>query len=317
MLLKRSVDAQSDPVWFFTAFFHILVLLAFCMYVCSLQLWARRHQEKRLRLAHAQLERANRLMRRYVPAQLAEQIAAGEYAEAARPQRRKLSIVFSDIEGFTALSEQVDPEVLAAMLDEYLSEMMTIADRYGGTVNQIVGDGMMIFFGAPQVTNDRDHALRAVRMALDMQTRVREMASVWDRIGLPRRIRIRIGINTGYASVGDFGSVGRKLYSGIGLQTNLAARIQASCEPGSVLISGTTQALIGDEINCVCRGEMSVKGVHHPLHVYEVMVIDTAPDPANDSGQSDLGGQDFGSPDPLTSLTMSVLDVVPAWQAAR
>ncbi|MCP5056079.1 MAG: adenylate/guanylate cyclase domain-containing protein [bacterium] len=108
----------------------------------------------------------------------------------------------------------------------------------------------MIFFGAPEATSDRGHALRAVRMSLAMQRRMSELREKWYTDGIQTPFRIRIGINTGVASVGDFGSEGRTAYSAIGNQTNLTARIQDYCEPGKVLISHTTWALVKDQISC-------------------------------------------------------------------
>jgi class 3 adenylate cyclase len=128
----------------------------------------------------------------------------------------------------------------------------------------------MIFFGAPQATSDRDHALRAVRMALEMQRRMLELKGSWGQRGIRKPFRARIGINTGHASVGDFGSPGRKTYSAIGVQTNIAARIQAHCEPGRVLISDSTWALVREDIPCTDKGELQLKGVHYPVRVYEV-----------------------------------------------
>jgi class 3 adenylate cyclase len=274
VLIDRTIDAQRSGVWFFSTLIAILILFTFAFTISLLIVASRRLQEARLRDAHTALECSNRLIRRYVPAQLAEQIIAGQHIEASKPERRKLTICFTDIQGFTLASDELDAEDLATLLNEYLSEMMTIADRYEATVNQLIGDGMMIFFGAPQATTDKDHALRAVRMAVEMQKRMLQLREIWKNRGLERPFNIRIGINTGYASVGDFGSEGRKLYSGIGIQTNLAARIQAHCEPGKVLISHTTRALVEDEIPCVPLDKIQVKGVHYPVSVYEV--ADTA-----------------------------------------
>ena len=158
-----------------------------------------------------------------------------------------------------------------ALLNEYLSEMAKVADAFGATVNQFVGDGIMMFFGAPEATDDQDHALRAVRMALAMQRRMTELRAKWFGEGIQTPFRIRIGINTGVASVGDFGPEGRTTYSAIGNQTNLTARIQSHCEPGRVLISHTTWALVNDEIACKERGEIEVKGLHYPVRIYEVV----------------------------------------------
>ncbi len=104
-----------------------------------------------------------------------------------------------------------------------------------------------------------------------MQQRMEELGGKWFQEGIQTPFRIRIGINTGVASVGDFGSEGRTTYSAIGKQTNLAARIQDHCQPGKVLISHTTWALVKDEIPCEERGEIEVKGLHYPVRVYEVV----------------------------------------------
>jgi class 3 adenylate cyclase len=146
-----------------------------------------------------------------------------------------------------------------------------VAEGFGATINQFVGDGIMIFFGAPEATNDRDHALRAVRMAMAMQRRMSTLGEKWFAAGIQTPFRIRIGINTGTASVGDFGSTGRITYSAIGNQTNLAARLQTACEPGRILISHTSWALVKDDVPCQERGEIRVEGLHYPVRVYEVV----------------------------------------------
>ena len=217
------------------------------------------------------LRSATSLIQRYVPAQLAEKILSGEHTGAAQPERRKVTLFFSDVVGFTNSADQMEPEDLASLLNEYLGEMSKIADAFGATVNQFVGDGIMIFFGAPEATSDSDHALRAVRMSLTMQQRMSELGEKWFAEGIQTPFRIRIGINTGVASVGDFGSEGRTTYSAIGNQTNLTARIQDHCEPGKVLISHTTWALVKDQIPCTERGEIEVKGLHYPVRIYEVV----------------------------------------------
>jgi class 3 adenylate cyclase len=242
--------------------FSFLILVAVIFFFVEVTRVARDRDQR--------LRRSNALIRRYVPAQLAEKILAGEHTGTGRPERRRLTLFFSDVVEFTQAADRMEAEDLSALLNEYLAEMATIAEEAGATVNQFVGDGIMIFFGAPEATSDRDHALRAVRMALAMQRRMDEMRQQWFEGGIETPFRIRIGINTGVASVGDFGSEGRTTYSAIGNQTNLTARIQDRCEPGRVLISHTTWALVHDEIPCKERGEIEVKGLHYPIKVYEV-----------------------------------------------
>jgi class 3 adenylate cyclase/DNA-binding winged helix-turn-helix (wHTH) protein len=283
VMLDRTFEDQSNPVWFWAVFFHIFVLLSFCMSLCVLFQRTRHWQQERLKQAHDQLARANRLIGRYVPAQLKDQIHAGSYTDSMRPERRKLSMVFSGIENFTAAAEQLEAEDLAEVLGEYLSQMVAIADRHDGTVNHVAGDRMLILFGAPQANNgasdEREHALRAVRMAQEMQCHATGIADMWSRHGLAQPFRIRIGVNTGYASVGDFGSEGRKLYTGIGLQINLAERIQAECPPGQVLLSHSTRMLLREECPCNATAEIEVEGLAGPLRVY-TLAAEEAPAPA-------------------------------------
>lgn len=277
LLIDRSIDNHRNGAWFLALLFTISQSFLFCFLIGLLTVGRLRIRESELRRAHGKLvstaqalERSRQLISRYLPSQLAESIISGQYVDSLAPERRKLTIFFSDVEGFTDASDEVDAEELAALLNEYLSEMTAIADCHGATVGQVVGDGIMAFFGAPQASNDRDHALHAVRMALDMQARMIQLHAAWFKQGIQRPFRIRIGINTGYASVGDFGSVGRKVYSAIGVQTNLAARIQAHCPAGAVLISHSTWALVHDQIDCQAMGELQVKGIHYPVRVYQV-----------------------------------------------
>ncbi len=268
MLLERSIDAQNNPVWFVSVFLHILVLLGFCVSLCILFQRTQRGQQARMRRAHESLKQAHQLIRRYVPARLADQITAGEYAESTHPERRKLTIVFVGIDAFLAAAEEIDAEDLAQILGEYLSGMVSIADAHDGTVNHVLGDCILVLFGAPSATGDRDHALRAINMALDMQERAAAMQDVWLLRGVERPFRLRIGINTGYVSVGDFGSPQRKLYSGIGLQTHVAKRIQDECPPGKVMVSHTTWALVQDRTQGADATEIPVEGLGTPLKVY-------------------------------------------------
>lgn len=217
-----------------------------------------------------EVARANDAIRRYVPHQLAEQILAGTHSHEQEAERRKLTIVFSDIQGFTDTADQMEPEEFAALLNEYLSEMATIAEAHGGTIDKFVGDAIMIFFGAPVSLGAQEDAMRAVRMSIAMQRRMTELQEKWFNEGVQVPFRIRIGVNTGVANVGSFGSAGRKDYTAIGNQVNVAARLQAACPAGKVLISHATWALVHDGIPVQESGELAVKGVHYPVRTYLV-----------------------------------------------
>lgn len=261
-LINRNIDAQNSVSWIVVTLGPFLL-----MFVISVAMtWL---MESLMQRQQHQLLRAGRLIRRYAPAQVAERIMSGEHDADFQPMRAKITVFFSDLEGFTHSSDDLDPEELAAILNEYLSEMAGIAKRYGATINQFIGDGIMLFFGAPDVTNDKDHALRAVHMALEMQRRIEVLNRSWRARGARRSFRARMGINTGYASVGDFGSNDRKTYTAIGIQTNIAARIQSQCEPGKVLMTDTTWALVREQIDCEDHGECTVRGVHFPIRIYQ------------------------------------------------
>jgi len=245
----------------------MLVMLALIYFI--IDRWQDR--EEKLVATSEQLARANDLISRYVASQLAEQIRAGSYEAVEKHDRRRLTLFFSDIKDFAETADHVEPEDLSEVLNEYLSEMATVGERYGGTIDKFVGDAVMIFFGAPASTNDRDHALRAVQMAVEMQERMVTLRQKWRRDGFERPFEIRIGINTGQASIGNFGSKSRMDYTAIGRQVNLAARLQTHCEPGKILISHSTWVLVQEHVACVPQGELQVKGFQNPVKVYEVV----------------------------------------------
>jgi adenylate cyclase len=170
------------------------------------------------------LQRGNALIRRYVPSQLADRLLSREHAEDGH-ERRTLTIFFSDVQDFTETADQLEAEDLSRLLNEYLSEMVAIVEEHGGTVDKFIGDALMVLFGAPMETTQKEDAVRAVRMALAMQARLRDLGHKWWNEGIQAPFRARMGINTGLASVGNFGSTARMDYTAIGNQVNLAARV--------------------------------------------------------------------------------------------
>jgi adenylate cyclase len=230
-----------------------------------------------------QLARANELVSRYVAQQVAEQIRLGNYDAIDRQYRRRLTIFFSDVKGFTEVADHIEPEELSDIINEYFAEMTAIAQDFGGTIDKFMGDAIMIFFGAPVATHDQDHALRAVRMAMAMQARMTKLCRRWEGRGLLEPFEIRIGINTGMASVGNFGTAGRMDYTAIGRQVNLAARLQVNSDPGRILLSHATWVLVCDEIHCEPKGEIQVKGIRDAVTAYEVTEPYPVDEPAADA----------------------------------
>jgi PAS domain S-box-containing protein len=237
--------------------------------------------ETALREEQVKVEKAYRLLSKYVAPQLVDTISDGKIDQIWKHNRKKLTLFFSDIKDFTSITDTLEPEDMAnvlneyltEILNEYLTEMNTIINKYKGTLAQVIGDGLYVIFGAPKSSNDRDHALRCVKMAIDMQRKMNELNKGWFKKGIDEVLQIRCGINTGMATVGGYGSSERKEYTAMGMQTNIAARLEQTCEPGSILISHTTWALVNDEISCSEQGKISVKGLQRPIRVYSVEAL--------------------------------------------
>jgi class 3 adenylate cyclase len=234
-------------------------------------------QEKIIKLRTHDLEKekekvvnAHNILSRYVAPQLVRKIIEGEVEPVWGHTRKKLTIFFSDIEDFTQTTDRMEPEDMANLLNEYFSNMNEIIQRYEGTLASIIGDGLYVFFGAPDQTNEKDQAFRCVKMAIDMQKRMTDLQQKWFQEGIENPLRIRCGINTGMATVGGFGSEERREYTAMGMQVNLAARLEAACKPGEILISHSTLALVKDRIKCEAKGQIEVKGFSRPIRVYSV-----------------------------------------------
>lgn len=209
-----------------------------------------------------------RLIRRYAPSSVVSRIEHGD-TTVDSPQRLKVTVFFSDVVGFTTMADRVDPEALATIVNEYLGSLADVIERHGGTLNEFAGDGVMAIFGAPDEMDPTDQVLAAVAAARELQASLPVWSRDWYQHGIIEDAQARVGINSGTVSVGTFGSAVRATYTGIGLQTNIAARVQAQAEPGGILLSNTSWHLVKDVIACEPRGEVMVKGVHFPIALYE------------------------------------------------
>jgi hypothetical protein len=151
--------------------------------------------------------------------------------------------------------------------------MSKIALVHGATIDKYVGDAIVIFFGDPETRGVKEDAMACVRMAIAMRERMNELQDVWRASGIQKPLRCRVGINTGYSTVGNFGSEDRMDYTIIGGGVNLASRLEASAEPGEIRITYETYAHVKDEIYCEYGGDIKMRGIAYPIGVYRV--IDT------------------------------------------
>jgi len=165
----------------------------------------------------------------------------------------------------------LESEDLTKLLNHYLTEMSAIALQHGATIDKFVGDAIVIFFGDPETRGTREDALLCVKMAIAMHRRLEELQAFWRDSGIAKPLQCRIGINTGFCTVGNFGSEDRMDYTIIGSGVNLASRLEGAASPGQILISYETYALVKDEILCEQIEEISLTGVSHPVEAYRVV----------------------------------------------
>ena len=158
--------------------------------------------------------------------------------------------------------------LLTHLLNEYLERMTTIALAHGGTVDKFIGDAVMVFFGDPETKGVSEDALACLRMAFEMQARTTELNARWRGMGVEERFHVRMGINTGFCNVGNFGSDDRMDYTIIGAEANLAARLQSIAEPGGIVMSYETYALVGDMVRARPLPAISVKGISREIVPY-------------------------------------------------
>ena len=173
--------------------------------------------------------------------------------------------------GFAEITDKTESEDLTQLLNHYLTEMSKIALQYGATIDKYVGDAIVMFFGDPTTLGLKEDALACVEMAIAMQKRVGKLTREWSNMGIATPLRCRIGIHTGYCTVGNFGSDDRMDYTMIGGTVNLASRLEHEAPPGGVLISFETYALVKDHVRCEERGQVQVKGIAQPVTTYAVV----------------------------------------------
>ena len=208
---------------------------------------------------------------KYLAPQVYDLIFAGQQDVKIVSKRKKLTVCFSDLVGFTEITDKMELEDLTQLLNQYLTEMSKIALQYGATIDKYVGDAIVMFFGDPTTLGVKEDALACVNMATAMQKRVGELAHEWRNSGIETPLRCRIGIHTGYCTVGNFGSEDRMDYTMVGGTVNLASRLEHAAPPGGVLISFETYAHVKDDVRCEERGHVQVKGIAQPVATYLVV----------------------------------------------
>jgi class 3 adenylate cyclase/tetratricopeptide (TPR) repeat protein len=207
----------------------------------------------------------------YIPPHLAERIISSR--GALEGERKQVTVLFADLKGSMELLADRDPEEARRLLDPVLERMMDAVHRYEGTVNQVMGDGIMALFGAPLA--HEDHAVRACYAALRMQEAAKEYADeVWRSQNV--RLQVRVGLNSGEVVVRSIGSDLRMDYTAVGQTTHLAARMEQLASPGSILLAPDTLQLAEGYVQVKGLGPVQVRGLSEPVEVYELVGAGTA-----------------------------------------
>lgn len=226
--------------------------------------------EARVEQQMAELVRTGEL-KRFMPHQIAEGLLAGELSPSEGFERRKLTMLFADMVGFTDLSDTLEPEELSDVLNEYLREMTAVAVSHRGTLDNYIGDGLMVIFGAPIWEDEAVQAWGAVQAAFDMKARAEELTAAIRGRGIPVDLRVRVGVNTGHCTVGVFGSDILRAYKAVGFAVNVAARLQSEAEPGAVLVGFRTYALVKDRVRARQQEPLTLKGAARPVEAWEIL----------------------------------------------
>jgi len=268
MVLALIVFRAGETFSFYVLRFGLAYLVVFSF--TFIYEWLRARTYAELQATKNSLEQVSSRLACYLSPQLRDEIIAGGVEPRIDSRRRQMTFFFSDIVDFTRTSDHLEPEDLTFLLNTYFGVMVRIAMDFGATIDKFVGDGLVIFFGAPHSRGVKEDAVSCVRMALAMQDELLSLARVWRGKGISESFQVRMGINSGYGTVGNFGADERLEYTAIGSQVNLASRLETMAEPGHILLSRATWLLVRDEIDCRPLESIMVKGISEPLAVYQV-----------------------------------------------
>ncbi|NRG18260.1 PAS-domain containing protein [Rhizobiales bacterium] len=216
------------------------------------------------------LESLSSRLSKYLSPQIYSSIFSAPQNVEIAPKRKKLTVFFSDIVGFTALVDALESEQLTELLNQYLTEMSKVAVEHGATVDKFIGDAVVAFFGDPVSRGVERDATACVTMAMEMQSKLGELASKWNDRGIDKEFKLRIGIATGYCTVGNFGSEDRLDYTAIGSPVNLAARLQQHAPAGEILLDNETYHLVRQAIGDARKTEFKPKGFSKSVRAYQI-----------------------------------------------
>lgn len=243
-------------------------LVAFCI--------IRGHQDKTLNERLALQFEANKSLKvhvnslsKYLSPKLSKSIIANNNTHVDATDK-PLTLFFSDMQGFSRLSEQLEPEKLSWVVNTFLSEMTDIALSFDGTLDKMIGDSIMVFFGDPNSFGKQSDAVACVSMAIAMREAMRGLTTKWQKAGINNPPQIRMGINTGSCRVGNFGTQRMLNYTVVGTTVNLASYLESIAQPNEILISEAIYNLVRNQIHCTQKKLINYRWLSKDLRVYSV-----------------------------------------------
>ncbi len=208
---------------------------------------------------------------KYLSPQVYTSLFEGKSNSGIFTRRKKLTVFFSDIVGFTAQTESLEPEDMSHLLNSYLNAMAELVIRFGGTLDKFIGDAVLVFFGDPETLGLKEDAAACLDMAIAMRETIETLKLQWKDYGFGQDFAVRMGVTSGFCTVGNFGSESRMDYTIIGNQVNLAARFEANAAPGQLLISQETYHLVQDLFDCEPMPAINAKGFSRPMPAWQVI----------------------------------------------
>jgi adenylate cyclase len=234
----------------------------------------RKRVEAELKRLAEQVELRNRFIRetfgRYLTDEVVSTVLESPAGLKMGGEKRKISMIMTDLRGFTSLSERLPPQRVVALLNRYLTTMVSVIKQYQGTIDEFIGDAIFVLFGAP--VWQEDDAERAVACAVAMQLAMAAINEQNRQEDLPE-IEMGIGVHTGQVVVGNIGSPERMKYGVVGSHVNLTSRIQSYTTGGQILISEATRKEVGQILKLGKQTEVKAKGIEHPVTLFEVLGI--------------------------------------------
>lgn len=279
LLPALHLSARQQEILNFVIVVTNILIVAY--HICSMVV-ALRQKNHLLQKQQARIDtlvHVTNKLTRFLPPQIWQPIIKNNTKVEVINQRRKLTILFSDVVGFTDLSDNISPDHLANILNTYLDRMTQVTQKYGATLDKFLGDGLLCYFG-DNGGNDRDNAIACANMAIEMRREMEVLRHQWRLLGF-EGLHIRMGINTGYCYVGNFGSRNRMTYTIIGKEANYTSRLESAAQKNQILISESTFNLIAHAHRCQAVGQFKFKGFQHAMNVWELLEPDSETLPQN------------------------------------